>query len=855
MILKNIRNKGDFYTTFGTMWPKGKVHSESEFSCENFSGEKVLLETRATAYWPDGSLKWLAHTADASKLDSTIEVMPDKNCSQEEFSGISVVEKEDAFLINNGLLNIKIARKGTDIIPWIKKGDQLLASHIKSHLELQKHLYLPDTEDEVYKKISYESKIYQVSYYPGKLLAEFKIEGKHVRENDEAIPFIIYLKIGYGKSELQYDYIFFYDKDESQDQLKAIGLVFDYGVQGPLYNRHIKFTTENDVFHETVLPLRSWRPRLPHDQYLLQYKGNAIDSKKLDKSDIEYVLKNTPHWNDYTICQDSAQHFFIKKSVNQRNFKSIEAIHGGKSKGILALGSEAGSVHLGMRDFWQKYPSGYRVKGLSNDMAKIYIDFWSPEAQSMDYKHYTDRGYNKVNYEGYDYFGASAHGVGVRNFCSMKFCDSLIPADEILLAYADEVQKPPFYFGDSNYYHNLRAFGYWSLPSYETKEEIYLEKQLDLAFRFYENEVVQRNWYGLYNYGDFYHTYDGVRHSWMYDIGGYAWDNTELVPTLWLWLYFMRTGRDDVYTLASNLSLHSSEVDVYHFGPLRGLGSRHNVSHWGCPCKEARIAMCHHYRFYYYLTGDRRMGDVLAELKDNEYALDRMDPLRDFYPKNQKADAKQTTHARTGPDWSSLVSNWLCQWERSNDELYRDKILVGINNIKEAPLKLLSGPDFGFSSETKELFYMGERTTGGTHLQICMGAPQIWLELSQLIDDPEWNEMLAKYGYYYMQNEKFSKEEKTILGEREFTFPYMASAMGAFGASYLKDKNLAKKTWRVLLDSLWSQDEDGFKEKFVQEENKIRTATEIPWISTNFTAQFCLNLIMSLEFIRGDLIL
>ena len=69
MILKNIRNKGDFYTTFGTMWPKGKVHYESEFSCENFSGEKVLLETRATAYWPDGSLKWLAHTADASKLD------------------------------------------------------------------------------------------------------------------------------------------------------------------------------------------------------------------------------------------------------------------------------------------------------------------------------------------------------------------------------------------------------------------------------------------------------------------------------------------------------------------------------------------------------------------------------------------------------------------------------------------------------------------------------------------------------------------------------------------------------------------------------------------------------------------
>ena len=28
---------------------------------------------------------------------------------------------------------------------------------------------------------------------------------------------------------------------------------------------------------------------------------------------------------------------------------------------------------------------------------------------------------------------------------------------------------------------------------------------------------------------------------------------------------------------------------------------------------------------------------------------------------------------------------------------------------------------------------------------------------------------------------------------------------------------------------------------------------EIPWISTNFTAQWCLNVIMALEFIRKDL--
>lgn len=29
------------------------------------------------------------------------------------------------------------------------------------------------------------------------------------------------------------------------------------------------------------------------------------------------------------------------------------------------------------------------------------------------------------------------------------------------------------------------------------------------------------------------HSYDNIRHCWKYDVGGYAWDNTELVPTYW----------------------------------------------------------------------------------------------------------------------------------------------------------------------------------------------------------------------------------------------------------------------------------------------------------------------------------
>ena len=249
----------------------------------------------------------------------------------------------------------------------------------------------------------------------------------------------------------------------------------------------------------------------------------------------------------------------------------------------------------------------------------------------MDFRHYARRGYNQVCYEGYDYKGATADGIACTNECAVSFSDKMIPADGELEEFTELVGDPAVYVGTPEFYHEMRAFGFWSLPAMGADGELpevekWLEEQLEKAFAFYKEEIEQRNWYGMFNYGDVMHTYDSLRHQWKYDIGGYAWDNTELVPTLWLWLYFMRTGREDVYRMAEKLSRHASEVDVYHMGKYKGLGSRHNVRHWGCPCKEARIAMAGHHRYLYYLTGDRRLEDIFEELKDNEMSFLNKDP-------------------------------------------------------------------------------------------------------------------------------------------------------------------------------------------------------------------------------------
>ncbi len=62
------------------------------------------------------------------------------------------------------------------------------------------------------------------------------------------------------------------------------------------------------------------------------------------------------------------------------------------------------------------------------------------------------------------------------------------------------------------------------------------------------------------------------------------------------------------------MTRHTGEVDVYHLGRWKGLGSRHNVQHWGCSAKQLRISSAIYRRFYYYLTADERTGDLLDEL-------------------------------------------------------------------------------------------------------------------------------------------------------------------------------------------------------------------------------------------------
>lgn len=62
------------------------------------------------------------------------------------------------------------------------------------------------------------------------------------------------------------------------------------------------------------------------------------------------------------------------------------------------------------------------------------------------------------------------------------------------------------------------------------------------------------------------------------------------------------------------------------------------------------------------------------------------------------------------------------------------------------------------------LHHMGDGIAGGYHMIIAFGAPQVWMELAELLDDREWEDMLSEFGEFYT----LSDEEKRKKAEALF---------------------------------------------------------------------------------------
>ncbi|WP_202077715.1 hypothetical protein [Caldalkalibacillus salinus] len=830
-------------TTWGVPWKKGEVQACEAISLVDESGQQTALQSWPMAFWPDGSVKWTGHAAVFPETNHESLELSLNHRNIEPMLKLTIKETGAHVIIDTGKLTCIVPKKGSRLIESIKIGDKRLGTNgqliaIKESRE--------NTKDEkIFRQVKMISDVQNVVVeQAGPIRGVVKIQGVHRQEGGEhdQFPFTVRLYFYGGTDTIHIVHTFLYDGHPHEDFIKGLGMTFQLPLKGQPWNRHVRFAGEKGMFSEPSQLLLTRRHQNHKGRYRRQIDGQAVHFEDSDdREPLEHVTQNAI-WNDFKLIQDSADHYKIIKRTGP-DCSWIDAGHGHRAKGLMYAGGENGGLAVQLKDFWQKYPSTLEVSRLNDEASSMVVWFWSPETEAMDLRHYDTSTHVLSAYEGFDDMRATPVGIGNTSQINLK-CFDQSPTHEELYNLAERWQSTPLLVCQPEYYHRTGVFGVWSLPDDHDPQKRLLEEQLDLALEFYMHEVEQRKWYGYWHYGDVMHTYDRVRHQWRYDLGGFAWQNTELVPNMWLWYAFLRSGRAALFDFAEAMTRHTSEVDCYHLGDYAGLGSRHNVSHWGCGCKEARISMAGLHRYYYYLTADERIGDLLRDVRDADHATVRLDPMREYVEKDA-----YPTHARVGPDWAAFTSNWFTEWERTGNGVYLDKITNGITCLKSMPYRLLSGPTHGYDPSNGTLYHLGDGLPGGYHMIIAFGAPQVWMELDQVLEDDTLSDMLAEFGaFYVLSDEEKRARTQGVLTDDMFSWPMFASGMVAYAAARTEDSTLAETAWSLLLDEQQSHMNLPLTTEDIE---TYRTFTEIPWISTNAISQWCLNMIVALELI-GD---
>ena len=850
-LMENREGRG--WTTFGGYWPRGSVYGDG-FALRNEAGEPVAVQSEIAARWGDGSIKWSRHTVRAEALGTGGEILGVKAAGTEREAGpdettvregpkacpdeMTVREGPEGWVLCSGRMRLTIPRKGDALAEhWVLEGREGF-SRVTPALRI---CHEREEGDTLYRETVRCSAVIRdrTIETAGPLETVIRFDGAHMDGGKEKMPFRIRMYV-HPDGEMSFEDTFFFQGDPEADRLAGWGLEFETRLRGTSYQRQIRFLTDGDVFRDNGTQLFYWRKHLDPALLAAQQRGETVE----ETAELDEIAADLPRWDHFRLIQDSAEHYAISKKAWEKGCW-LEGMQGRRAPGSMCVSDPEGRLSLHIRDFWEKHPGGLETEGLSGETTRCTAWFYAPGTEPYDFRHYDRRTYPQGNYEGFDYMRPDPNGIAVTCGVTVTAGKGIL-TDEGLKAENRQVRKPPVYLGDPAYYHEHRAFGYWSLPERETETGRWAEEQIQAACDFYREEREARSWYGLFNYGDFMHTYEASRHMWRWDVGGYAWDNTELVPTYWLWLQFMRTGSEEVFRMAEALSRHTADTDMYHFGSMKGLGSRHNVRHWGCPCKEPRVSMAGHHRPLYYLTGSRRIGDCMED------ALAAGDSLAAM-PWYAREDG--TIRLRSGPDWAALVSDWMTAYERTLDPKWKKMIETGIEDLKKAPMGLTSGPVFGFDPESGHLTYEGEAKPGQSmHLQACMGGTEVWLEAAEMLDRQDLAEMTAENGrYFYLPEAERLEASGGLLAGRQFGSPIYSAEMQAWAARAAGDREMGRRIRVSLMGLLYAKDrKEGFRKKEVYARRENGEAMwEIPWVSTNFTAQWCLKMIVVSELIPG----
>ena len=824
----------DTPNTWGVPFEQGYVHPHNLFTLTT-KDSTLTYDFWPLAYWPDGSVKWGAFATVVPGGTDSLMVNIDFKRSwvqkgkKQETKDTYLTSNNSPIKISTGSLTAHISRQGENLFDSLIYKGIKIADGARLICQTRENIF-SNGEESTSKLGSFKSLIKACNIErTNRVRTVVKVEGVHTDGKREWLPFVVRLYFYQGSEQVKMVHTLLYDGDAEKDFISGVGVQFNIPLRDEAYNRHIAFTnTEGGVWSEPVQPLVGRRILMLDRQnmQLLQMKGERVPSPEAFDRRSQTLINEWAAWDGFRLSQLSPDGFTIRKRATNDS-PWIGTMGDYRANGFAFIGDTQGGLATCLQEFWQSYPSTLEINGARSSEATMTLWLWSPEADMMDLRHY-DKVAHGLNssYEDVQEGLSTPYGIARTSTCMIT--PYIYKGKEDISRLSQTMATEQQLACTPTYLHDRRAFGIWSLPKTDTPIAQDIEKRLEDNIRYYQQAIEEHRWYGFWNYGDVMHAYDPVRHSWQYDVGGFAWDNTELASNMWLWYMYLRTGRADIWQMAKAMSRHTGEVDVYHFGPNAGLGSRHNVSHWGCGAKEARISQAAWNRFFYYLTGDERTGDLMTEVKDAEQKLYTLDPMRLAQPR-ELFPCTAPARLRIGPDWLAYAGNWMTQWERTGDTYYRDMILAGMKSIAALPNGIFTGPKaLGFDPATGIITYEGDNAIQNTnHLLSLMGGFEIVNEMNVMLPHEEWERTWLHHALHYHQK------------GGNFLIPRLP----AYAAFHMADPEAGEMAWKYLLRYGYPNTIIPFKATTIERPEVLSPQQENPWTSTNDVATWSLDAI------------
>ncbi|TCU52874.1 hypothetical protein EDF58_11316 [Novosphingobium sp. PhB57] len=852
--------------SFGMPWPRGAVRHVDRLAAH--AGNIALpIQSWPLAYWPDGSVKWSGHALAAGKHapnQVTIAAGQPATPAAAPADCVTVDQRAEAIEVNVGLTRWRVPRQGSAVIASAERGGRVLLRDVLLVARAQDAASAEEADTLSQRRFT--SRIESVTVeQSGPVRAVLKIDGTHAGAARSWLPFSLRLYFTSGSDAVRIVHSFIWDGHSAHDFLSGLGVQATVPMRGDLHDRHVRLATEASFFSEAVRPLTGLR-RDPGEAFRqAQIDGLAVPDMANVPEKFAPLLDSIPAWGDFRLFQGTSEGFVVTKRT-AKGRASIQSIEGHRARGLGYVGSPQGGAAIGMADFWKRHPVQLDIVGASGDEAQLTAWLWAPDAPAMDMRSYRDvlgmtdypaqnRGLD-VTYEDYEPGWDSAQGIARTNELWLWALPATPDATE-LESYAAHVARPPRLQASPAQIRAAGVFGDWALPIARGPAAEAVERQNDLLLGHYQGEIERRHWYGFWNHGDVMHTYDADRHQWRYDIGGYAWDNSELSTDLWLWYSYLRTGRADLFRMAEAMTRHTGEVDVYHAGPWAGLGTRHGVQHWSDSSKQPRVSNAAYRRIYYYLTGDERVGDLMRALVHSDRALQKVDigrkvadrALESLPPGGIAAVTKPqglpegVIQLQFGTSWGSLVAAWFTEWERTGDGRWRDRIVAGMDSIASLPRQWWAGgANFDLASGR---FVSGGDQISVSHLNAVFGVVEIMAEVLPLIDAPRYRAVWVDYCAWYNAP---AADWQRRFGEppRGHNLRQAHSRLTAYAAHALGDAALAERAWREFHEGEFP---DTVRERRVGEGQ-----VEIDGLSTNSAAQWGLAAIQNLALLSPSVV-